>query len=165
MIAGVQLQKSPYPFVGPKMKTWAKLSRCSFLSLMFLMLSLLWQKRLTFFLQKMQKPSIYNFLHEPAHIAESAQKKTPKAVTKQNRGSLLPLLFICNSDTCISRSADTRNLRSRHITSFLYSYGFKPPPLILIFTPSWLCCKQYSLSCKAHSLVSFHLFSRSEIYL
>ena len=163
MVAGVQLQKSAYPFVGPKMKTWAKLSRCSFLSLMFLMLSLLWQKRLTFFLQKMQNLQYTTFCTSQHTLPSQHRIKHQKLL--QNKTEALYYLFICNSDTRISRSADTRNLRSRHITSFLYSYGFKPPPLILIFTPSWLCCKQYSLSCKAHSLVSFHLFSRSEIYL
>lgn len=58
-------------------------------------------------------------MHEPAHIAESTQKKKTKAVTKQNRGSLPPCLFISNSGTCIRQSADTRNLRSYHTTSFI----------------------------------------------
>lgn len=129
------------------------------------MLSLLWQRDSLFSFKKV-KPSIHstiNFMHEPANIAESTQKKTPKAVMKQNRGSLLPCLFISNSGTCIRQSADTRNLRSHHATSFLYSCDFKPPPMILIFGPLCLCCNLYSLSCKTHSLISFHLFSRSEI--
>lgn len=151
--------------MGSKTKTWAELSQCSFLSLAFLMLSLLWQRDSLFSFKK-AKPSFHslnNFMGEPAHIAESTQKRKTKAVMKQSRGSLLPCLFISNSDTCIRQSADTRNLRSYHATSFLYSCGFKPPPLILIFGPLWLCCKLWALHGREYSLISFHLFSRSKI--
>lgn len=92
-------------------------------------------------------------------LSQHRKKTTPKAAMKQNRGSLLPRLFISNSGICIRQSADIRNLRSHHVTSFLYSRGFKPPPMILIFGPLQLCCKLYPPACKTHSAISFHLLA------
>lgn len=57
---GIQLQKPPYPFVGSKTKTWAKLAQCSFLSLTFLMLSLLWQRETFFSFQKSKTFNSFN---------------------------------------------------------------------------------------------------------
>lgn len=146
--------------MGSETKTWAELSQCSFLSLAFLMLSLLWQRD-SIFLQKIKTFNSFNkqlYAWASKHCWVNTEKKTtPKAAMKQNRGSLLSCLFISNSGICIRQSADTRNQRSHHATSFLYSCGFKPPPMIVIFGPLGLCCKLYSPPCKTHSPVSFHL--------
>lgn len=121
---GILLQKPPYPFVGSKTKTWAKLAQCSFLSLTFLMLSLLWQRETFFSFQKSKTFNSFNkqlYAWASTHCWANREKKKTKAAMKQSRCSLLPCFFISNSGTCIRKSADTRNLRSHHTTSFLYS--------------------------------------------